>query len=328
MNRFVYLIVIFSLLFMSCNRERYATKPGAHGNAGNIMVVMENNQWNSEPGDSLRAVFHQFCRALPRSEYLFSLHQIPRERFIDQNRYHRNIIFCEISSEVESPSITISRDNFARRQLFVKVSAPGQKEFGEEISKYKDDLIKLFLEEDRDRFLFYIRNHTNATIVNNLRNKHEVHLSVPRNYVFAENRDDFVWMYFQTVHYDMGIFVYHTPLSDTSSLDYEYLISRRNRVLKENVPGDGPGTYMSTETKFYPPYLDIINHNNLTTAYMQGLWRVEGDFMGGPFVGYTKIDRARNRMVTAEGFVYYPNQDMRDMIRRLDAILFTFDIVK
>lgn len=325
---FVVFVCAFVILISACNRSQYYGQPGAHGNPGNIMVVMENNTWNSEPGDSIRAVFHQYCPALPKEEHLFTLHQVPRERFIDHNRYHRNIIFCEISSERQEAKTTVTRDRYAKRQLFVNISAPSPASFSTEVSKQKDRLVKLFLDEDRDRYLYHIRNHKNQTVVNMLRNKHEISLSVPTNYTVDVNKDNFVWIAFETVKYSMGIFVYHWTLSDSSSFTREYLIGKRNEILKENVPGEIPGNYMTTEQKYYPPYLYLINHNNLQTAYIQGLWRMHGDFMGGPFVSYTKIDNARNRMVTVEGFVYNPNEELRDMIRRLDAILYTFDLIK
>ncbi len=327
MKKVFFFIILCSTILSACKNDTYRTKPGAHGNAGNILIVMENNLWNSEPGDSIRAIFHQFCRALPRSEYLFTLHQIEREKFIEHNRYHRNIIYTDISPDLSVSQTGITRDKYSRRQLFVNISAQNQKEFVQELSKYKDRLVKLFLDEDRDRYLFHVRNHTNKTVSEMLRNKHEIILQVPRNYTIDENKDNFVWISFETAKYIMGIFIYHYPYTDTSSLDYDYLINMRNKILKENVPGEVPGSYMTTEVKFYPPYLDIIEHNKQKTAYIQGLWRVQGDFMGGPFVNYTKIDHKRNRIVSVEGFVFYPNQEHRDMIRRLDAILYTFDLI-
>lgn len=321
-------ILLLIVATSSCNRSGFETKPGAHGNAGNVIVVMENNSWNSEPGDSLRAVFQQYCKALPKEEYLFTLHQVPREKFIDQNRLHRNIVFCVINSEITEAKTTISRDKYANRQLFINIAAPNQKDFVNEVHKHKDNLIKLFLDEDRDRYLFHVNNHVNKTITNMLLSKHDIVLNIPTNYTVDINKDNFVWIAFETVKYSMGIFVYHAPLTDTSALSKDYLIALRNSFLKENVPGELPGSYMSTEVKYYPPYFDIINHNNQQTAYMQGLWRVEGDFMGGPFVSYSKIDRARNRIVTVEGFVFNPNEELRDQIRRLDAILYTFDLIK
>ncbi len=323
------IIILLSLgLLLSCNQDRYAVKPGAHGMAGNIMVVVNNNEWNSEPGDSIRAVFHQYCRALPRSEHLFTLHQVEKEQFIGQNRYHRNVVYVNISTDVEDTQVRILRERFARRQLFVELSAPNQKEFGELISNYKDRLINLFLEEDRDRYRYHLHNHRNERITEILRKDYDVILNIPRNYTLDVRRDNFVWISYDARKHSLGIFVYHYPLTDTSSLELDYLISMRNKILKENVPGDKPGSYMSTEVRFYPPYIDIIEHNNQNTAYIQGLWRVQGDFMGGPFINYTKIDRQRNRIISAEGWVYSPNRDQRDHIRRLDAILYGFDLVR
>jgi len=33
-------------------------------------------------------------------------------------------------------------------------------------------------------------------------------------------------------------------------------------------------------------------------------------------------------MVVVEGFIYNPHNELRDDIRRLDAVLFTFDLLK
>ena len=56
---------------------------------------------------------------------------------------------------------------------------------------------------------------------------------------------------------------------------------------------------------------------------MRGLWTVEGDFMGGPFVSWTFIDEPRNRLATVFGFVYAPKVDKRNHIRRVESILHT-----
>lgn len=322
----IIILSAFIVLLTACNQERHAVKPGAHGTAGNIMVVIDNNEWNSEPGDSIRAVFHKYCRALPRDEYLFSLHPVEKTMFIGQNRYHRNIVFANINPDIENSEVRIIRERYARRQIFVEISAPNQMEFGEQLHIYKDRLTNLFLEEDRDRYRYHLNRYRNERITNLLRNKYNIRLNIPRYYSLDVERDDFVWIAYEGRKHSMGIFVYQYPLTDTSSLELDYLIAMRNKILKENVPGEKPGSYMTTEVRFYPPYLDIIEHNNQTTAYIQGLWRVHGDFMGGPFRSYTKIDRNRNRIVTAEGWVYNPNRDLRDKIRRLDAIIYGLDL--
>ncbi|MEA2041959.1 MAG: DUF4837 family protein, partial [Bacteroidota bacterium] len=53
----------------------------------------------------------------------------------------------------------------------------------------------------------------------------------------------------------------------------------------------------------------------------RGLWRVEGAFMGGPFVNYAVLDKARNRIVYIDGFVYAGRQEKRRFMREVEAIV-------
>lgn len=63
--------------------------------------------------------------------------------------------------------------------------------------------------------------------------------------------------------------------------------------------------------------------NGNYTVEIRGLWRVEGDFMGGPFVSLSSLDLARKRVVTAEGFLYSPKYDKRDYLRQLEAVIYS-----
>ncbi len=56
---------------------------------------------------------------------------------------------------------------------------------------------------------------------------------------------------------------------------------------------------------------------------MRGLWKMQGDMMGGPFVSHIRLDEANNRVVVAEAFVYAPETSKRNYIRRMEASLFT-----
>ena len=55
----------------------------------------------------------------------------------------------------------------------------------------------------------------------------------------------------------------------------------------------------------------------------RGLWKMEHDAMGGPFVSHSRVDTLNNRVVVAEGFVYAPEKMKRGLIRRLEAALYT-----
>lgn len=56
---------------------------------------------------------------------------------------------------------------------------------------------------------------------------------------------------------------------------------------------------------------------------MRGLWKMVGDMMGGPFVSHVRLDEKNNRVVVVEGFVFAPETDKRNFIRRIEAALYT-----
>ena len=45
--------------------------------------------------------------------------------------------------------------------------------------------------------------------------------------------------------------------------------------------------------------------------------------MGGPFVSHVRVDRANARVIVVEGFVYKPEKLKRDLMRKLNAALYT-----
>jgi hypothetical protein len=327
-KKYFYLIIIIATVLTGCNSSSVQQVNYAHGRPGDIIVVMNNERWNYEPGDSLRAVFDVDVDGLPMEEPMFDLHQIPREKFISANRQHKNIIYTEINPEIEKSTITVTNNKYAVNQIFVHIMAKNQYEFIQLIHEHGKKMINLFLEADRNRWLSQLKNYTNINVSDKLLKQYDITVNIPKNYNGDVFRDDFVWISNETRSYTMNILVYTYPVTDSTKLDITYLIGKRNEILKENIPGSNPGSYMTTETKYDFPVMNVMMHNGMSTAVIRGLWKVKGDFMGGPFVSFTKIDEARNKVITMEGFVYHPNEETRDQIRQLEGVLYTLDLVK
>ena len=328
MKKIFFLFTVVILAITGCKNSSVKSTVYAHGNPGDIVVVMSNERWNSESGDTLRAIFNEELPGTPMNEPIFDLHQLPVEKFATVNMHHRNIIYQEINPDIEKSTIKLIKNKYAVNQIFVHVLAKSQAEFVQIVSSNRESLIETFLEADRDRWIAQYTRHINNMDSDKIRNKYDILIKVPKNYYMEVSKDDFAWISNDTRKYSMNILIYTYPLTDSTSFTTEHLIAERNKILKENVPGENPGSYMSTEVKYDYPTLEVIEHNNQPTGILHGLWKVQGDFMGGPFVSYTKIDEPRNRVVTVEGFVYHPNEEVRDKIRLLEGIIYTFDILK
>ena len=100
----------------------------------------------------------------------------------------------------------------------------------------------------------------------------------------------------------------------------------RDSVLGEHIQGAFPGSYMTTEKRFTPSY-EAISKNGEYCGVVRGLWEMEGDMMGGPFVSHALLDKKKGRVIVAESFVYAPESKKANLIRRMEAALFTLRFV-
>ena len=64
--------------------------------------------------------------------------------------------------------------------------------------------------------------------------------------------------------------------------------------------------------------LQIRYHNGLE---MRGLWASVRDKMGGPFYSFTQLSSDSSNCITVDGFVYAPQEEKRDYLREVEAIV-------
>ena len=48
--------------------------------------------------------------------------------------------------------------------------------------------------------------------------------------------------------------------------------------------------------------------------------------MGGPFVSHARVDRPNGRVVVVEGFIYAPQKNKRELMRQMEAALYTLNL--
>jgi len=78
---------------------------------------------------------------------------------------------------------------------------------------------------------------------------------------------------------------------------------------------------------------EIFNKNNNKILYnknyaseMRGLWRLEKDFMGGPYISLAELDASNQRVVVAFGYVYAPSKDKRNLLQQVEAMVYTLKL--
>jgi len=83
---------------------------------------------------------------------------------------------------------------------------------------------------------------------------------------------------------------------------------------------------MVTELK-YPPVSASYSIGENYTFELKGLWKTNGDFMGGPFTSYLIHDQKRSDLIMIDTFIFSPKFDKRDYVRQLDAIIHGIELM-
>jgi hypothetical protein len=292
------------------------------GKAGELVIVISKKSWDDLPGNLLRQTLAQPQQSLPQDEPLFDLISVPHEAFKEIFQTTRNIIQTRISPIVENPGITFTDNIWAYPQATVQINARNNEEFEQLFNENSDKIIGYFLKAERERIAANYSNYHDKAVKNTLDQKYDILLNVPPGFQISQEGKDFVWLRYETPEISQALLVYWFPYTSDSTFTLNYLLNKRDSILRVNVPGPTEGSFMTTERRV-DPLFQIIRHNKNYAADIRGLWRVENDFMGGPFVLLAELDAYRQRVVVADGFVYAPSKDKRNFIRQVEAMVYS-----
>lgn len=321
-------IAFIFILLVSCRNEPRTYLPNISGRAGEVLVVMDNAIWNSAIGDTFRHTLAKSIIYFPQPEPVFDIIHVSNNGFSNMFKLHRNIIFCDVSPNNQQAKLTYQTDKWGKYQLIINMYASDEQSLLSLFLDKKDKIISNILAKERDRIILNHKRVEEIGIREKLEKNHKVSLIVPKGYSLDVDSSDFVWISHKESEMDQGILIYHFPYLEEDIFLKDNLIQKRDEYLKRYVKGAAKGSYMKTENQF-PVLVDrYYDKNGQYITKLHGLWELENDFMGGPFVSVSTVDTLRNRVVIVDGYVFAPNKDKRNYIRQTEAILHTLKIVK
>ncbi len=317
-------------IFSSCDRSRDSSYlvPNISGKANEVIVVINKTKWDGQIGDSLHQVLTTDLPGLPQAEPYFDVSDVPPKTFsgLESLRTFRNLVFVDISKKHKEAGIGVKRGRWAKQQLILNLRAPSDAKMVELLSKQGGKIRDLIRDAEAQRIAKAYKKYANIDLIERLRKKYDLVLSVPKSYRLDQKYSDFLWIGHETPEMTQGILVYWYPYNSESQFSKDSLIKRRSAFVEKYVPGPLKNSFMTTDTKSPIDYRTITLREEFA-AELRGLWYTEGDFMGGPFVSISKVDKKNNRIVTAEGFVYAPKYPKRNYVLQLEEIIKTLRFV-
>lgn len=323
MNSFSIMLMV--LAFVSCsNGKKNVFTPTSSGRPYEVLVVVNPGIWDRPAGRALYDVLDTDVPGLPQAERSFRISYTAPQNYDQILKLFRNIIIVNIDGIYTQPKFKYSKDVYASPQMILTIQAPDEASFKKFVDDNRQTIIDFFVKSEMNRQISLLKEKHNTDISSNVKSLFNCDIWLPTELTGAKKGDDFFWASTNTATADMNFVMYSYPYRDDNTFTKEYFIRKRDSVMKVNIPGAREGMYMATDTM----YVKVTNMGVKGDYSMEarGLWHIKGDMMGGPFVSHSRIDKTTGRVVVAEVFIYSPDKLKRNLMRQMEASLYTLTL--
>jgi hypothetical protein len=314
-------ILVITILLSSCVGHDKVILKESIGKINKVMVVAKVSDWTGDVGQEVRNSFGELMVGLPQPEPILDVSQVAPNGFSSMMKASRNIL---IISESTNEGFTVKNNIYAQPQTIVYVQAKDDDGIIKLLQKHKKQIRSIFLEADvkftQSIFEKDKQDNGNYKTLQNL----GISLTIPKKFNTVDDTGEFLWL---RNHLTSGIaktgsnniLVYSIPLGDESKVA-DNIVAVRDSIGEKYIPGtDAETQHMITE-EAYTPFTFDATIDGKKAYETRGKWEVKNDFMAGPFLNYSVIDKKNNRLIVFEGFTYAPSVNKRAFLFELEAI--------
>ncbi|GJM29518.1 MAG: DUF4837 domain-containing protein [Cyclobacteriaceae bacterium] len=324
-----------------------ALLPPATGESGEIVLVMDSAKWMGPLGDEIRNTFRAPFPGLIQDEPVFNLVYVDPDKLNSVLRNSKNMVFVNtlegnsksdiilrnyftkesIETIKSDSSIFMSKqtDLFAKGQSVMHLFQQNNDLLINHIINNRVNIQHHFEEIEKNRYYQAIyKAPREKGIENHLLEKHQFFIKVPYGYEIALETGNSSWIRLMDNKVDKNLFITYRDYTEEKAFNKENIVALRDNAWRKFLLGDDSLSYMVTEP-LVPVDSVSLNWRNKFTVEVRGVWKLNNNSMGGPFLGYLFVDEAMGRLYYIEGFVFAPGKKKRNILRELETILWTFE---
>ena len=304
----------------ACDGEA-AMSPKSGGRPYEVLIVSAGAGGG---GQLLADALSEDAPGLPQAEPLFDVSLTDSLRFNQAARLARNIVIVTVSPDrFTRTRIRYEKNVWARPQTVVYVNTPDTAALGRRLNQVGRHVADLLTRSEMNVEIARLADGGNAEASAAVDSMFGWRMRIPADMTSSKRGEDFLWLSDNAAGGMQSICVYSYP---GLSLDPERALAVRDSVMKANIPGERPGMYVRTARPTVS--FALAKEGGRTVMKGRGLWEMQGDAMGGPFVSHWIVDSAAGRIIAAEAFVYAPETKKRNLVRQTEAVLYTLEKAK
>ena len=293
--------IVFLFVLSACS-DGIKTLPSSTGILSEVIFVVEDALWENQVKDVAFKTFGVPIQGLTQDESSFRVIQVNHSEFKSILKTHKNIVII-----AKNVSTSNQQDKWANNQLVVQL------EFKHEDNTLTKDLnkVKAIFEFREIRILRNSISKSSQKIQEkHIKEEFNIETLIPSEYTIIKDTVALFWATYNPEKQEeiKHLFIFSFEPKEIN-LQQEVL-QKTDSIFAKYLLGAKQGQHVKIEDMFSPVYSANI---------YRGLWKLNGGFMGGPFLIKTYfIDK---KVVVTVGLIFAPNDRKRNYIRTLEAIL-------
>ena len=333
----LFLVISFVFVLACCKDGKSSRLPESIGQPYEVVLEGDTNR-------IVTAILQESVPDMPQPEPMFNIIQVRKGKLTSLYQTVRNRVVVDVDKRNRDFEVKISKDVNAAPQVIIRIKA-------QTVEQLKSRLDGMRLRQILDESEL---KHLASVIRQNVEKQKEVKrlfgidMRIPLDMDASKKAKDFVWYSNNTNSGMKNLLIFKINSSEKNPS------ARENHSSRENLSAGGnlSSKEISSGTEEYPSngislsladkvQIDSVLQKNMLgetdEMYMviprlgeRGLWEMEGDAMGGPYVMKIirrqkngKISGRKNEIIVVIGFVYAPEMKKRNLIKQLEAVLTT-----
>lgn len=312
-------LALVAVVTLSCEGQG-SLMPSSGGRPYEVLLFAASG--NGRGVVAVDSILSQDVPGLPQKEPMFDVSVTDSVRFNQIARLARSIVIVNVNPHLFTRTmIRYERNVWAKPQIVVYLNAASDSALVADMPRMGKHFTELLVRSEISGGIARIGLNAKASGV--VGEMFGYDMKIPAGMKSSKRGRGFVWFSDNAPDGMSNICIYSYA---GDSLDPVRALHVRDSVMKVNIPGERAGVYMQTDIETVSSGMVAVKGRRMMVC--RGLWSMKGDAMGGPFVSHSVVDSTSRRIVVAEAFVYAPGMKKRNLLRQVEAVLYTMKKVK
>lgn len=322
-------LLVLAMLVCSCSSdgEKKRVIVASKGLPSELLLVVDKPLWESDVKDTINSIVEAQVPGLMQAEKMFRVTRVFSKDYAPTHTTFHSQLFVKVDKTLDKPLMGTRRNEYAKPQVELVVAAPSVEALRQYLSLNGERIKEILADAQIDMRVDLLRKKYSKKVNDDLKEVLGMTVRAPEHMKATKKGENFLWGGTNLLEKDLNIVVYTYDWHGENIADAHYFANKRDSVMERNIPGDKEGQWMETvrEKVNDSPLVTCksCKLNGKQVVESRGLWQMRNGALGGPFVCLSRVDTTANKVIVAEGFVYSPSTDKRDLIRQMEAALRT-----